>query len=279
MIAVPISQPEWLAFSVVLGLCVGSFLNVVAYRLPKMMQREWDTELALANGQTPPESAKPFNLALPASHCPSCQNRLRFYHNIPVVSYLLLRGRCAFCGCSVSIRYPVVEVCTGLLFGWIAVQHAPGLAALCYMALSANLLVLALIDFDTFLLPDSITQPLLWAGLAFNMLFKSVPLEQAVFGAMLGYLMLWSIYKLFKAFTGKEGMGYGDFKLLAALGAWFGPLSLMTIVLVASVSGILLGLSLQALRNTSRSEPFPFGPSLVLGAFAWMAGLDLAHWI
>lgn len=279
MIAVPISQPEWLVFSVVLGLCIGSFLNVVAYRLPKMMQQEWDNELAIANGQTPTENKQTFNLALPASHCPTCNNRLKPHHNIPILSYLFLKGKCAFCGCRVSMRYPAVELCCGLLFSWIAVRNPPGALALCYMALSASLLVLALIDFDTFLLPDSITQPLLWAGLAFNLLFKVVPLEQAVMGGMFGYLMLWSIYKLFKAFTGKEGMGYGDFKLLAALGAWFGPLSLMTIVLVASVSGIVLGLVLQAVRKSSQSEPFPFGPSLVLGAFAWMAGLDLAHWI
>lgn len=269
---------QWLLFSIVLGLCIGSFLNVVAYRLPIMMQRSWDADLAEAQGREPEEHPR-FNLFLPASHCPACKTPLKFWHNIPVLSYALLRGKCGHCSSSVSLRYPLVEsLCAGL-FAAIAWFNPPSITALALMAFAASMLVLALIDLDTYLLPDSITLPLLWAGLLLNLFAQHVPLESAVSGAALGYGVLWLIYQLFKLATGKEGMGYGDFKLLAAIGAWLGVASLLSIVLFASVSGIVFGLAIQTMRGKKRTEAFPFGPCLVMGAFAWMAGFDLTKWL
>lgn len=269
---------QWLLFSIVLGLCIGSFLNVVAYRLPIMMQRSWDADLAEAQGREPEEYPR-FNLLLPASHCPACKTPLKFWHNIPVVSYALLRGKCGHCSSKVSFRYPLVELLCAALFAAIAWFNPPGATALALMAFAASLLVLALIDLDTYLLPDNITLPLLWAGLLFNLFAQHVPLESAVSAAATGYLVLWLIYQLFKLATGKEGMGYGDFKLLAAIGAWLGLTSLFSIVLFASVSGIVFGLAIQTIRGKKRTDAFPFGPCLVMGAFAWMAGFDLARWI
>ena len=269
---------QWLLFSVVLGLCIGSLLNVVAYRLPIMMQRNWDADLAEAQRREPEEHPR-FNLFLPASHCPSCKNPLKLWHNIPVLSYVLLRGKCGHCSSKVSVRYPLVELLCAGLFAALAWFNPPGSTALALMAFVASLLVLALIDLDTYLLPDSITLPLLWAGLLFNLFAQYVPLESAVSGAALGYLVLWLIYQLFKLVTGKEGMGYGDFKLLAAIGAWLGVTSLFSIVLFASVSGIVFGLAIQTIRGKKRTDAFPFGPCLVMGAFAWMAGFDLARWM
>lgn len=269
---------HWLVLSVLLGLCIGSFLNVVAHRLPIMMQRAWDADLAEAQGREPEEFPR-FNLFLPASHCPACKTPLKAWHNIPVISYLLLRGQCGHCKSRVSVRYPVVELLCGGLFLAIALLHPPGVVGLALMAFAACLLVLALIDLDTYLLPDSITLPLLWAGLLFNLFVEFVPLASAVSGAAMGYLVLWLIYQLFKLATGKEGMGYGDFKLLAATGAWLGITSLFSVVLFASVSGIVFGLIIQTIRGKKKTEAFPFGPCLVMGALAWMAGFDLTRWI
>lgn len=269
---------QWLALSVILGLCIGSFLNVVAHRLPIMMQRAWDADLAEAQGREPEELPR-FNLFLPASHCPACKSPLKAWHNIPVLSYLLLHGKCGHCSSQISLRYPVVELLCGGLFLVIASLNPPGVVALALMAFAASLLVLALIDLDTYLLPDSITLPLLWAGLLFNLFFDVIPLASAVSGAAVGYLVLWLIYQLFKLATGKEGMGYGDFKLLAAIGAWLGVTSLFSVVLFASVSGIVFGLVIQTIRGKKKTDAFPFGPCLVMGAFAWMAGFDLTKWI
>lgn len=268
----------WLALSVVLGLCIGSLLNVVAHRLPIMMQRAWDADLAEAQGREPEELPR-FGLFLPASHCPACKTPLKAWQNIPVLSYLILRGKCGHCHSHVSLRYPLIELVCAALFLAVAYQHPPSALALALMGFTASLLVLAVIDLDTYLLPDSITLPLLWAGLLFNMLTETVPLASAVSGAALGYCILWLIYQLFKLATGKEGMGYGDFKLLAAIGAWLGVTSLFSVVLFASVSGIVFGLIIQTIRGKKKTDAFPFGPCLVMGAFAWMAGFDLAKWI
>jgi leader peptidase (prepilin peptidase) / N-methyltransferase len=269
--------PEWLLLSSLLGLCIGSFLNVVAFRLPVMMQRAWDADLAEAQGRVPDELPR-FNLLLPSSHCPACKKPLKAWHNIPVLSYLLLRGRCGHCASPISMRYPLVEILCGGLFAAIAHAYPPGAVALALMGFSACLLVLAMIDLDTYLLPDSLTLPLLWAGLLFNLFTGFTPLASAVGGAALGYMVLWLIYQLFKLATGKEGMGYGDFKLLAAIGAWLGAVSLFSVVLFASVSGIVFGLIIQTIRGKKKTDAFPFGPCLVMGALAWMAGFDLTRW-
>lgn len=269
---------HWLILCILLGLCTGSFLNVVAYRLPIMMQREWDSDLAEAQGREPEELPR-FNLWLPASHCPACKTPLKAWHNIPVLSFLLLRGKCGHCHSAVSWRYPLIELLCAALFAAVACTQPPGLSGLALMAFAACLLVLAVIDLDTYLLPDSLTLPLMWAGLLFNLLGGSVPLESAVSGAALGYLILWFIYQAFKLLTGKEGMGYGDFKLLAAIGAWMGAVSLFSVVFFASVFGIAFGLIIQTIRGKKKTDAFPFGPCLVMGAFAWMAGFDLTRWI
>lgn len=268
----------WLALSTLLGLCIGSLLNVVAHRLPIMMQRDWDADLAEAQGREP-EPQPRFSLFLPASHCPACKTPLKAWHNIPVLSYLLLRGKCGHCHSHVSLRYPLIELLCAGLFLTVAYQYPPGALAFALMGFTASLLVLAVIDLDTYLLPDSITLPLLWVGLLFNMFTETVPLASAVSGAALGYCILWLIYQLFKLATGKEGMGYGDFKLLAAIGAWLGVASLFSVVLFASVSGIAFGLIIQSIRGKKKTDAFPFGPCLVMGALAWMAGFDLAKWI
>lgn len=273
-----IDPAAWLVFSLLLGLCIGSMLNVVAHRLPIMMQRAWDSDLAEAQGHEPVELAR-FNLFLPASHCPACKTKLKIWHNIPVLSYLALRGKCGHCGARISVRYPLIELLCAGLFTAVAWQQPPGFVALALMGFTSSLLVLAVIDLDTYLLPDSITLPLLWVGLLFNMFTETVPLASAVSGAALGYLILWLIYQLFKLVTGKEGMGYGDFKLLAAIGAWLGVTSLFSVVLFASVFGIVFGLIIQTIRGKKRTDAFPFGPCLVMGAFAWMAGFDLTQWI
>ena len=279
MIALNEIEPAaWLTLSLILGLCIGSFLNVVAHRLPIMMERAWDADLAEAQGREPDELPR-LNLFLPASHCPACKNPLKIWHNIPVLSYLLLRGKCGHCGSQISLRYPIIEILCGALFAATAYQYAPGVNSLALMGFVACLLVLAVIDLDTYLLPDSITLPLLWAGLLFNLLTEMVPLASAVSGAALGYSILWLIYQLFKLATGKEGMGYGDFKLMAAIGAWLGLTSLFSVVLFASVSGIFFGLIIQTMRGKKKTDAFPFGPCLVMGAFAWMAGFDLTQWI
>ncbi|HEX4855662.1 MAG TPA: A24 family peptidase [Limnobacter sp.] len=271
-------QPEqWMLLSSLLGLCIGSFLNVVAFRLPVMMQHAWDADLAEAQGKEP-ENLPRFNLLVPASHCPACKTRLKPWQNIPVISFLLLRGRCGHCASPISWRYPIVEMLSGGLFAAIAWVNPPGAVAFGLMGFTASLLVLAVIDLDTYLLPDSITLPLLWAGLLFNLFTGYTALASAVGGAALGYVVLWLIYQLFKLATGKEGMGYGDFKLLAAIGAWLGAVSLFSVVLFASVSGIVFGLIIQTIRGKKKTDAFPFGPCLVMGALAWMAGFDLTRW-
>ena len=274
-----VSQGVDAAFAGVLGLLIGSFLNVVIYRLPKMLERQWAADCAAVDGAAPdaPEApAEAFNLMVPHSRCQQCGHAIRWYENVPVLSYVFLRGRCSSCKTRISPRYPIVELVTGVLFAW-CVWRMPGeWAALAWCGFSAALLTLALIDWDTTLLPDDITLPLLWAGLLAAILgFTGVSLTNAVLGAVAGYLSLWGIYWLFKLTTGKEGMGYGDFKLFAAFGAWFGWQALVPIILMASVIGVVVGLALKFNNGLREGGYVPFGPFLAGAGFtAMLFGAD-----
>ncbi len=261
------------------GLLIGSFLNVVIYRLPKMMERQWAAETAAfqaeqAGNGAEPAPQEPFNLMVPRSRCPSCGHLVAWYENIPVISYLFLRGKCSECSTRISPRYPLVEVLTGGLFFW-CVQHW-GLTptGLAWCGFSAVLVALAFIDWDTTLLPDDLTLPLLWAGLLASLLqWTQVPLASSVLGAAAGYLSLWLVYWAFKLATGKEGMGYGDFKLFAALGAWFGWEALVPIILMSSVIGAIVGIGMKVFSRLREGGYVPFGPFLVgAGLTAMIAG-------
>ncbi|VWX58007.1 Leader peptidase / N-methyltransferase [Burkholderiales bacterium 8X] len=270
-----ISQGYDAALAGILGLLIGSFLNVVIYRLPKMLERQWAAECgavqAASDGIEPEKDTEAFNLMVPRSRCPSCGHEIRWFENIPVVSYLALRGKCASCRAPISPRYPMVELATGLLFAWCVWQMPGQLSGLAWCGFAAALLTLALIDWDTTLLPDDITLPLLWAGLlAATVGLTSVSLQSAVLGAVAGYLSLWSIYWLFKLTTGKEGMGYGDFKLFAAFGAWFGWPALVPIILMASVIGVVVGLALKLTSGLREGGYVPFGPFLAAAGFTAM---------
>lgn len=246
----------------VLGLLVGSFLNVVIYRLPKMLERQWAAECAELAGQEPP-AAEPFDLVRPRSRCRQCGHVIRWYENIPVLSYLALRGKCSACGTSIGLRYPLVEIATGALFAFCGWKWGASWTALSWCGFAAALLALALIDWDTTLLPDDITLPLVWAGIIVAALgVTNLPLRQAVWGAAAGYLSLWLIYQAFKLLTGKEGMGYGDFKLFAALGAWFGWQALVPMILMASVIGAIIGIAMKFSDNLREGGAIPFGPFL-----------------
>lgn len=246
-----------------LGLCIGSFLNVVIHRLPKIMEQEWQAQCAELRGEAPAGATEPLSLAKPRSRCPACGHQITAIENIPLISYLLiLRGKCSGCHARISPRYPIIEAVTGLLSAYVAWHFGPTLQAAGALALVWALIALAAIDLDTQLLPDSITLPLLWLGLAFNLWATYVDLPSAVVGAMLGYLALWSVFWLFKLATGKEGMGYGDFKLLAALGAWLGWQMLPAIILLSSVVGAIVGITLIIATRHGRNVPIPFGPYL-----------------
>lgn len=259
-----------------LGLCVGSFLNVVIHRLPQMMEREWQAQCAELRGETP-AAAAPFNLFLPRSRCPQCGQAIGLLDNIPLLSYfVLLRGRCRGCQTKISLRYPIVEALSGLLSAAVVWFFGSGWLALGALCLVWALIALAMIDLDTQLLPDSLTLPLLWLGLAFNLAGQFTDLGSAVLGAMAGYLALWSVFWLFKLVTGKEGMGYGDFKLLAALGAWLGWQMLPVIILLSSVVGALVGIALILFARHGRNVPIPFGPYLAAaGLLALFYGKEL----
>jgi leader peptidase (prepilin peptidase) / N-methyltransferase len=247
-----------------LGLLVGSFLNVVVYRLPKMLERQWAAECAQLSGAAPSQvDAESFNLLVPRSRCQQCGHQIRWYENIPVLSYLALRGKCSACGTSISLRYPLVEVVTGVLFAWCVWHWSLGATALVWCGFAATLVALTLIDWDTTLLPDDMTLPLLWGGLIASALqWTSVPLPSALWGAVAGYLSLWGVYWLFKFATGKDGMGFGDFKLFAALGAWFGWEALVPIILMASVIGAIVGIGLKIVSQLREGGYVPFGPFL-----------------
>lgn len=254
-----------------LGLLIGSFLNVVIYRLPKIMERQWALECAEMTG-TPQESSEKFNLLVPRSRCSSCGHVIRWYENIPVASYLFLRGKCSVCGTPYGARYPIVEAVTGALFFFCVSRWGWSLTALAWCGFSAALLALAVIDWDTTLLPDNITLPLLWAGLIVAALQwnPSVSLLAALWGAVAGYLSLWLVYWAFKLATGKEGMGYGDFKLFAALGAWFGWPALVPMILMASVIGAVIGIGMKFSSGLREGGYVPFGPFLAGAGFTAM---------
>ncbi|KWF11087.1 prepilin peptidase [Burkholderia pseudomultivorans] len=259
------------AFAVVLGLCVGSFVNVVVHRLPVMMQRAWQAEIAEATGSadTPDDGYPPrYDLCRPRSACPHCGHVLRAWENIPLVSYLLLRGRCRQCGHAIGLRYPLVELAGGLLAAGALATFGPTGTALAVFGLCAALLAMSAIDIRTGYLPDSMTLPLLWAGLALNLADTLTSLRSAVIGAMAGYLFLWSIYWLFKWLRGIEGIGFGDLKLLAALGAWMGWAALPQVVLFAAVTGAIVGLVATWRGRMRFEEPIPFGPFLAAGGVA-----------
>src|SRR3984957_10977116 len=275
------SPPLFIGTCLVFGLVVGSFLNVVIHRLPIMLERQWRqkcSELAGADANAttiPAQVLEPFNLIVPRSACPSCNARITALQNIPLISWVFLRGRCARCGNPISVRYPLVELLTGLLTAAVAWRFGFGWNALNAIVLTWFLVALTFIDIDHQLLPDSLTLPLLWIGL-FLSLFSAgagdaaipVDVRSGVIGAIVGYLSLWSVYHLFRLLTGKEGMGYGDFKLLAALGAWLGWQMLLPIILLAAVSGTIVGVALIGLRRHDRASPMPFGP--FLAAAGWL---------
>ncbi len=254
----------------VLGLMIGSFLNVVIYRLPKIMERQWAAECAELAGKELPQ-AETFNLVLPRSRCQKCGHQIRWYENIPVLSYLFLRGKCSACGTPISLRYPLVELTTGALFFYCVWSWGATPMGLVWCGFSAAIVALAMIDWDTTLLPDSITQPLLWAGLiAAALKWNNVPLADALWGAVAGYLALWLVYWSFKLVTGKEGMGFGDFKLYAALGAWFGWTALVPIILMASVIGAIIGIALKFSSGLREGGYVPFGPFLAAAGLTAM---------
>nr|WP_246327184.1 A24 family peptidase [Burkholderia guangdongensis] len=258
-------------FAIAIGLCIGSFLNVVIHRLPVMMQRAWEAEIAEAAGTdaTPGDGYPPrYDLWRPRSACPHCGHVLRAWENIPLVSYALLRGRCGQCGHPIGLRYPFVELASGLLAAASLATFGPTVPALAAFCLCAVLLAMSAIDIRTGYLPDSMTLPLLWAGLAFNLGGTFASLRAAVIGAMAGYLFLWSIYWLFRWLRGIEGIGFGDLKLLAAIGAWLGWAALPQVVLFAAVTGAIVGIVATWRGRMRFEEPLPFGPFLAAGAAA-----------
>jgi leader peptidase (prepilin peptidase)/N-methyltransferase len=286
----------FILLALALGLLVGSFLNVVIHRLPRMLERQWRAEYEALNGNvtaavqitasvTPPAR---YDLIVPRSACPACNAPIAAWHNIPVLSWLLLRGRCANCGAPIGVRYPLVELLTGGLTALVAWNFGFGLPALCAMVVTWFLIAAAVIDLEHQLLPDSLTLPLLWLGLAASLLPAAVPAavpaaslpadpRSAIIGAAAGYLSLWAVYHLFRLATGKEGMGYGDFKLLAALGAWLGWQMLLPIVLASAAVGALTGIALILLRRHDRGVPIPFGP--FLAAAGWLALMWGPAWV
>ena len=260
------------AVAVVLGLCVGSFLNVVIHRLPRMLERQWRLECAEIAGTEAPAEER-YDLVLPPSRCPGCGHAITARENIPLVSYFLLRGRCSSCKTRISPRYPFVEALAGLLSGYVAWRFGLSAATLGALLFCWAMVALAFIDLDTFYLPDNITLLLLWTGLVFNVFGVFTDLRSAVIGAAAGYLALWSVFWLYKLATGKEGMGYGDFKLLAAIGAWLGWKALPLVILLSSFVGAVIGIALIVFARRERHMPIPFGPYLaVAGVIALFHG-------
>jgi leader peptidase (prepilin peptidase)/N-methyltransferase len=282
----------FIAIALLLGLLVGSFLNVVIHRLPRMLERQWRAECEALGGavtatvQVTASATAParYNLIVPRSACPSCHAPIAAWHNIPVLSWLLLRGRCASCGAPIGVRYPLVELLTGLLTALVAWKFGFGWPVLLAMGVTWFLVAAAIIDLEHQLLPDSLTLPLLWLGLVASLLSLATPAtslpvdpRSAIIGAVAGYLCLWAVYHLFRLATGKEGMGYGDFKLLAALGAWLGWQMLLPIILASATVGALTGIALIVLRRHGRGVPIPFGP--FLAAAGWLALMWGPGWV
>lgn len=271
----------WLFYTATfaLGLCVGSFLNVVIYRLPAMLERDWRIQcheyLELGDAKID-EDLQQLSLAKPDSTCPHCGHKIRAWENIPVLSYLFLKGKCSSCGIAISLRYPLIELITGVLSVVVAIQFGVSLATLCALLLTWTLVALTLIDYDKQLLPDDLTLPLLWLGLLISFFDVFTDTQSSLIGAMLGYMVLWTVFQIFKLVTGKEGMGFGDFKLLAALGAWMGWELLPQIILLSSVVGAVTGIFMLITGLTKRQQPIPFGPYLAAaGWIALMWGSDI----
>ncbi len=268
----------FLLFSTLLGLVIGSFLNVVIHRLPVMMERDWRGQCRelLGGDEATPEKTDAYDLVRPRSQCPSCGTQIRAVDNIPVLSYLLLHGRCAACGWHIPFRYPAVEILTGVLSLAVAWRFGLSVHMISALFFTWSLIALSFIDLDTQLLPDTITLPMLWAGLAFNLFGIHATLWDAVVGAMCGYGILWGVYQAFRLLTGKEGMGFGDFKLLAMLGAWTGWQNLPLIILLSSVLGAVVGIAMMLTKGHDREVPIPFGPYLAAaGWIGLMWGSDI----
>ncbi len=264
------NPPVLLTFTALLGLVVGSFLNVVIHRLPKMMEREWRRQCAeILDGEAPSDRQQAYNLIVPRSRCPHCDHQITALENVPVLSYLALKGRCSECGWRIPLRYPAIEVLTGVLSANVVWRFGLSIQAGGALLLTWALVALSFIDFDTQYLPDSITLPFLWLGLAFNVADIYTTTQASVIGAIAGYLALWSVYHLFRLLTGKEGMGYGDFKLLALFGAWLGWSTLPLIILLSSLVGAAIGVGMIALRGHDKNIPIPFGPYLAIAG--WIA--------
>ena len=258
-----------------LGLLLGSFLNVVIYRMPLMLEQQWQADTTTP-GPADTSHRSSFNLSTPSSHCPQCHHRLSWWENLPVVSYLLLKGHCRRCHAHIGWRYPAIELLTALALAACFHHWGLSLQACVWSGLVCTLITLAVIDWDTTLLPDQLTQPLLWAGLIVAALnLSGLLLKDALWGAVAGYLSLWSVYWIFKMFTGKEGMGYGDFKLFAALGAWFGWPALIPLILLASLAGIAAGLVMQSRQQLREFQYIPFGPFLAMAAGVYMVWGDI----
>jgi len=273
----------FLVFVTVLGMMVGSFLNVVIYRLPIMLKQQWAEEcreLLEPGGAPPPDRGSGFSLIAPRSACPQCGHQITALENIPVISYLFLRGRCSACGTSISIQYPLVEMATGITSLLVAWRFGYTMQAAVALPLVWALIALAVVDFHHKLLPDAITLPFVWVGLLVNLGGLFTDLESAVLGAIFGYLSLWIVYHVFKKLTGKEGMGYGDFKLLAMLGAWLGWQSLPLIIILSALVGAVTGVALMAILGRDRNVPIPFGPFLAaagLIALLWGPQISRAY--
>lgn len=278
-VSLAFQQSPWLFYTsiVLFSLCVGSFLNVVIHRLPIMLENEWRSDCKNFLELEADKSSETFNLSKPNSTCPNCGHKIRIWENIPVISYLALRGKCAACNTHISAQYPVIEAVTAILSVLVAFKFGVSAETFFGLIFTWALISLTMIDAKTQLLPDNITLPLLWLGIVINTSELYTNLETSVFGAVAGYLILWSIYKLFKLATGKEGMGYGDFKLLAALGAWMGWVMLPQIILLSSLVGAVIGVSMIIIRKHKKSIPIPFGPYLAIAgwiAFIWGAEVN-----
>lgn len=264
----------WIAVAAVLGLVVGSFLNVVILRLPKRLDAQWQQEARDVLGLEAEQSPLPPGVVREPSHCPHCKHPLAASDNIPLFSWLFLRGRCRYCKTPISIQYPLVELLTAVLSAIIVWKFGPTWASVAGLFFTWVLVAASGIDFRTQLLPDQLTLPLLWAGLLLSLIHLFVEPNSAILGAAIGYLSLWSVYWLFKLLTGKEGMGFGDFKLLAALGAWMGPVALLPIILLSSFVGAVIGGAMIALRKHAREVPMPFGPFIAMAGWIWLVAGD-----
>jgi len=263
--------PILLVYSFVIGSLLGSFLNVVIHRVPLMLERQWKTDCQeLLEQNTNSSSQEKYNLCTPRSHCPSCNHQVKAIENVPIISYLFLRGKCSNCGIKISLQYPLVELFTAILTTFVVWKFGISLQSLGAVALTWYLIALSGIDIKTQLLPDNMTLPLLWLGIILNIFSTYTDLTSSILGAIFGYLALWLVFHLFKLVTGKEGMGYGDFKLLAALGAWLGWQSLPLIILLSSAVGAIIGLTMIATKLQERSAPIPFGPYLAVAGWIVM---------